>query len=100
MSSNKVKNFVFYFAGLITISSVGFFFIGGNDWTVIDSIFMTVITLSTVGFGEVHDLTVIGRIWTIIVIIFGVSGVAVMVSQLGEEIIVFQQNRSRKNYYN
>ena len=96
MRSKKVKNFLLYFAGLITISSVGFYLIGGNDWTVIDSIYMTVITLSTVGFGEVHDLTVIGRIWTIIVIIFGVSGVAVMVSQLGEEIIVFQQNRSRK----
>jgi len=96
MKRNKGKRFFFYFAGLITISSIGFYIIGGNEWSIIDSIYMTVIILSTVGFGEVHGLNEIGRIWTIVVIIFGVSGVAVMVSQLGEEIIEFQQNRSRK----
>jgi voltage-gated potassium channel len=93
---NKSRKFLFYFAGLITVSSIGFKIIGGPDWSVIDSIFMTVITLSTVGFSEVHELTAIGRVWAIIVIIFGVSGVAVMISRLGEEIIEFQQNRTKK----
>jgi voltage-gated potassium channel len=88
--------FLSYFLILITIGSIGFYMIGGQEWSFTDSIYMTVITLSTVGFGEVHGLSEIGKIWTMIVIIFGVSGVAVMVSQLGEEILEFQQKRSKR----
>jgi voltage-gated potassium channel len=88
--------FLIYFIILISVGSVGFYSIGGQDWSIIDSVYMTVITLSTVGFREVHGLSDIGKIWTMIVIIFGVSGVAVMVSQLGEEILDFQQKRSKR----
>ena len=34
---------------------VGFKLIGGREWTLLDSVWMTVITLSTVGYGEPHD---------------------------------------------
>ena len=85
----KVQRFTFliYFIALITIGSVGFYLIGGDEWSFIDSMYMTILTLSTVGFGEVHPLSEIGKLWAILLIIFGVSGFAYIVYELGSELI-------------
>ncbi len=55
-------------------------FIGGTlgymlieEWGVLDSAYMTAITLSTVGFLEVHEQTDTGRIFTIFLIFTGVG---------------------------
>lgn len=61
---------------------VGILFVGTGgyvaleDWTVIDSFYMTVITVSTVGFKEVFDLSPAGRVFTTFLIIVGVSFLA------------------------
>jgi len=47
-----------------------------QDYSFIEALYMTIITLSTVGFGEVHPLDTMGRIFTIILILMGVSFVA------------------------
>ena len=42
-----------------------------EHWPVLDSLYMTVITLASVGFMEVHPLTQYGRIFTIFLILGG-----------------------------
>ncbi len=49
-------------------------------WSLLDAIYMTVITVSTVGFNEVHPLSPAGRVFTITVI---ASGVGTMLYTLG-----------------
>ena len=87
--------YLLYFGALVTIGSAGFYSIGGEDWTVIDSIYMTIITLSTVGYGEVHTLSEAAKLWAILVIVFGVSGFAVIIYELGAELIQLNTYRSR-----
>jgi len=54
--------------------TVGYMLLEG--WSLIDSAYMTIITLGTVGFGEVHPLSNLGRIFTIVLILLGVSTLA------------------------
>ena len=44
-----------------------------EGWTVIDSFYMTVITIGTVGFGEVQTLSPAGRVFTVILIYLGIG---------------------------
>ncbi|MBW1690688.1 MAG: potassium channel protein [Deltaproteobacteria bacterium] len=43
-----------------------------EGWNFLDSIYMTIITLSTVGYGEVHEVGPGGRIFTVFLILFGI----------------------------
>lgn len=44
-----------------------------EKWNLLDSVYMTAITLSTVGFMEVHETSAAGKIFTIILLMAGVG---------------------------
>ncbi|MCL4492577.1 MAG: potassium channel protein [Nitrospirae bacterium] len=50
-------------------------YMGIEGWDFLDSLYMTIITLTTVGYKEVHDLSSGGRLFTIFLIIGGVGTV-------------------------
>jgi voltage-gated potassium channel len=58
-------------AALVLIGTSGYMIIEG--WPVSDAIYMTIITLATVGYGEVHQVSGVGRIFTIFLIVSGVG---------------------------
>jgi voltage-gated potassium channel len=58
-----------------------------EGWPFGDAIYMTMITISTVGFGEVHPLTYAGRIFSIFLIVGGVSGALFVFSAIIEYIV-------------
>ncbi|MBN1338371.1 MAG: NAD-binding protein [Bacteroidales bacterium] len=58
---------VVMFCSVITIGTLGYMIIEGDPF--LDAIYMTVITASTVGFGEIHKLSVAGKVFTIFLII-------------------------------
>lgn len=55
---------------LLTIGTLGYRIIEGWNW--IDSLLMAITTLTTVGYGFIHPLSVKGEIFTILYIFFGV----------------------------
>ena len=56
---------------LLVIGSLGYMLIEG--WDFLDALYMTVITLATVGYGEVQSLSPTGRIFTLFLILLGVG---------------------------
>ena len=64
-----------------------------EKWDLIDSIYMTIITLTTVGFSEVHELSRAGRVFTILFVFFG-AGLTMYVIIAVMEFIIEGQIRS------
>ncbi len=60
--------------GWVMVSTLGYLLI--ERWSWFDSLYMTIITVFTIGFEEVHPLTEAGRAWTLVVIAVGVMIVA------------------------
>jgi voltage-gated potassium channel len=56
---------------ILLIGMSGYMLIEG--WDALDSLYMTVITLATVGYSEVHPVSQWGRIYTMVLIFLGVS---------------------------
>lgn len=69
-------------AALLLIGTAGYTTIEG--WSFIDAAYMTIVTLSTVGFGETHPLSPSGRVFTVVLIMGGASLAAYAFSTLGE----------------
>jgi len=55
---------------LAAAGTIGYQYVEG--WTLLESLYMTVITLSTVGFREVQPLSAAGRVFTMFLILGGV----------------------------
>lgn len=56
---------------IVAIGAAGYMVIEG--WSFLDAIYMTITTITTVGFREVHPLSDAGRIFSIFIIIGGVG---------------------------
>src|SRR4030042_6141209 len=56
---------------VLSLGTLGYQIVEG--WPFLDSLYMTVITLTTIGFGEVHPLSSQGRVFTIVLIFLGVG---------------------------
>ena len=70
------------FVALILVGTSGYHWLEGMN--VINALYMTVITISTVGFGEVRELSSMGRIFTIALILGGGGIVAYTLSATAE----------------
>ena len=69
-----------------------------DDYPFIDSLYMTIITVSSVGFGEVHGLSVAGKIFTSFLILFGLGTLAYVISIITSIIFEGQLNYFIRGY--
>ncbi len=76
----KLQRSLLYLAAVFVVSVAGYLIYG---WNLIDSVYMVVITMFGVGFGEVHPLdNAAGKIFTMFVIIGGTSGVVFVIGEV------------------
>lgn len=69
----------------ILFGMVGYHLLEGWSW--FDGLYMTIITLATIGYGEIHPLTVAGRAFTIILIMVGVTVFGFLISILTQAVV-------------
>lgn len=81
----KIGKLLVMLAVITIVGTLGYMWLEG--WGVTESLYMTVITLSTVGFGEVHLLSTAGRLFTTFLIVTGVGVVAYSFGSIGQYLI-------------
>ena len=70
----RLLQIVILLVGVLALGTLGYQLLEG--WTPFDALYMTVITVSSVGFMEVHQLSPTGRVFTMILIVVGLGTMA------------------------
>ncbi|MBK9142206.1 MAG: potassium channel protein [Candidatus Melainabacteria bacterium] len=97
MNNPKYRRFVSDFIKLLLLvvfGTVGFMLV--ERWSFLDSLYMTVITLTTVGYGEVHPLDTNGKIYAVVLILIGAGVVLYILSDMVELLIDINLGRRMK----
>jgi len=69
--ANRFLKCVIACCGVIILGSVGFAMI--EQWSIGESFYMTIITMSTVGYGETRELSEVGRLFTCGLIVISIA---------------------------
>ena len=101
---NSLKQFRLALISLVALAVLGTFgYHILEGWSLLDSLYMTIITLGTVGYKEVQALDSAGKVFTMILIIFGVAivfwaGTSLIEAVVGESIWhALQRKRMQKH---
>ena len=82
--SRVIRGF-FFSSCIVLIGTIGYSTI--ENWTLVESFYMAVITLTTVGFGEVRPLSSEGRIFTAFFLLLGGGFILYMFTVITEVIV-------------
>lgn len=99
---NVVKSYYRFYAPLLillslwVVGTIGYVFIEDYSW--FDAFYMTIITVATVGYQEVHPLSVEGKLFTAFLIITSFGTFAYAVTSISQYVIDGEFNQYFKNY--
>src|ERR1700757_4052922 len=72
-------------ASTLAIGTIGFTVI--DHYPVFDAFYMTITTMTTVGYGELHPLSTAGRIFNSFLIMFGVTSILIAIGAMTQSVI-------------
>ncbi len=78
----------------LLVGTLGYTAIEG--WSLMDGLYMTFITLTTIGFGETHTLSTTGRLFTILIAFVGIGSVAFVAARSAQVLLAGQRLRQRQ----
>ena len=73
---------------IVLLGMLGYHLLEG--WSLFDSLYMTIITLATIGYSEVHPLTFWGRVFTLVLIVLGVTAAGFIFTSLTQILVETQ----------
>jgi len=81
----RIRNAIIALGIAIILGTLGFRLIEG--WSLVDSFYVTVQTLTTVGYGDLPPRSLAGRGFAVIVMLIGVGGVALAASTIVQSVV-------------
>ncbi|MCK5808943.1 potassium channel protein [bacterium] len=90
---NKLTHVMLLTAGFVVLSTFIYYFIGGGEWSLFDCFYMTMISITTVGYGEIFEMSTGARLFSILVIVWGYGLLVYFVSILSELFVTGQFRR-------
>src|SRR6185503_7427580 len=81
----RIRNALIALAIALVFGTLGFKLIEG--WSLGDSLYVTVQTLTTVGYGDLPPRTLAGRGFAVVIMLIGVGGVALAASTIVQSVV-------------
>ena len=67
----RLKVYLMIFIALLAAGSLGFMIL--ENLSLVDSFYFSIVTMATVGYGDIHPQTVVGKILALLLIVGGVG---------------------------
>ncbi|MEJ2690800.1 MAG: potassium channel protein [Deltaproteobacteria bacterium] len=83
--SPKVRTLILLFLGILLFGAFGYKLL--SNCSFLDGLYMTVITITTVGYGEVVPMSPVTRVFTIVLILIGASFVLYVFGRITETVV-------------
>jgi len=83
--NQDVIKLILLFLIILGVGTGGYVYIEGWHW--IDALYMTIITLATIGYGETHPLSMQGRVFTIFLIAGGMGLILYIASEFAQFVV-------------
>jgi voltage-gated potassium channel len=76
-------------AVIVAVGTVGYWLLSGGGYSFFDYVYMTIITITTIGFGEVIDLAgnTAARVFTVIIALSGIGVLAYMITNITATVV-------------
>lgn len=88
VSATKIARGFFILIMVLSFGTIGYMIL--EKWKFLDALYMTVITITTVGFREVGQVSEAGRIFTIFIIFSGMGIIAYILGTTAQAMVDFQ----------
>jgi voltage-gated potassium channel len=85
LTFRKIVQLTASLLAILVLGSLGFVWLEG--WSFYDSLYMTVTTLTTVGYGEVHPLSPLGKAYNMVLILAGMGFLIYIVTSLARVVV-------------
>jgi voltage-gated potassium channel len=94
----RLKVFLVVFFALIIVGTMGFMLI--ENKSLIDAAYFVIVTMATVGYGDIHPVTQWGKIFTIILVVTGVGTFLGVIANMTEIMLAKREVESRMEKLN
>ncbi|MBA2376840.1 MAG: potassium channel family protein [Actinomycetota bacterium] len=78
----------------VTLLSGTLFYRSVEGWGILDSLYFSVITLTTIGYGDLAPATNVGKIFTIVYVFVGVGLIAAFIGKIASRSIEARASRT------
>ena len=90
----EFRSLFYWVAGFLALGT--WFYARVEKWSILDSLYFSVITLTTVGYGDFSPQTSAGKIFTMIYVLIGLGLISGFVFLLAERTGIIKKNDSEK----
>ena len=94
----RTRVFLAGLALLTLLGTLGFRWLEG--WSLGNALYFTIVTITTVGYGDVYPVTAAGRTLAVVVIILGVGAFLGLIANVTEVVMAGREQRGRRQKIN
>jgi len=91
MLETRIEHLILSMLGIILFGTVGYVIIEHVPW--FDAFYMTAITLATVGFQEVWEMSDLGHLWTVVIMFSGIGFFFIIAGHIAQRAVDLKRYR-------